>query len=132
MPFEFGDVVLVPFPFTSQTASKKRPAVVVSNRTYNATRPDLIVMAVSSQLRPGRGVGETWVSAWRAAGLLKPSVIRPVFATLEQGLVVRRLGALDADGGVLPRRWRGRSAPYPMSGKLTVKPPSGSGSKSAA
>jgi hypothetical protein len=22
MPFEFGDVVLVPFPFTSQTASK--------------------------------------------------------------------------------------------------------------
>jgi hypothetical protein len=32
MPFDFGDVVLVPFPFTSQRASKKRPAVVVSNR----------------------------------------------------------------------------------------------------
>jgi mRNA-degrading endonuclease toxin of MazEF toxin-antitoxin module len=30
MPFELGDVVLVPFPLTSQTASKKRPAVVVS------------------------------------------------------------------------------------------------------
>ena len=28
MPFEFGDVVLVPFPFTSQVASKKRPAVI--------------------------------------------------------------------------------------------------------
>ena len=34
MPFEFGDVILVPFPFTSQTAFKKRPAVVVSSRTY--------------------------------------------------------------------------------------------------
>ena len=35
MPFEFGDVVLVPFPFTSRAASKRRPAVVVSNRAYN-------------------------------------------------------------------------------------------------
>jgi len=41
-----------PFPFTSQRASKKRPAVVVSNRAYCTTRPDLIVMAVTSQLRP--------------------------------------------------------------------------------
>src|SRR5258707_7905148 len=46
MPFEFGDVVLVPFPFTSQRASKKRPAVVVSNRAYGTAPPDLIVMAV--------------------------------------------------------------------------------------
>ncbi len=28
--FEFGDVVLVPFPFTDQSAAKKRPAVVIS------------------------------------------------------------------------------------------------------
>jgi mRNA interferase MazF len=48
MPFEFGDVVPVPFPFTSQTATKKRPAVVVSNRAYNAARPDAVVMAITS------------------------------------------------------------------------------------
>jgi mRNA interferase MazF len=51
MPFEFGDVVLVPFPFTSPTASKKRPAIVASNRSYNAAKPDVVVMAVTSQLR---------------------------------------------------------------------------------
>ena len=38
----FGDVVLVPFPFTDQTASKKRPAVVVSADAYHHRRPDVI------------------------------------------------------------------------------------------
>jgi mRNA interferase MazF len=93
MPFDFGDVVLVPFPFTSQTVSKKRPAVVVSKRHYNAGKPDVVVMAVTSQPRSG-GLGETVVGDWRAANLLKPSVVKPVFATLEQALVVRQLGSL--------------------------------------
>jgi len=96
MPFEFGDVVLVPFPFTSHTASKKRPAVVVSNRAYNTARPDIVVMAVTSQLRPSPTPGEVQVSQWQDAGLLNPSVIKPVFATLERALVIRRLGTLSA------------------------------------
>src|SRR5258707_15560745 len=57
MPFEFGDVVLVPFPFTSQRASKKRPTVVVSNRAYGAARPDLIVMAGTRPLSGGSQTG---------------------------------------------------------------------------
>ena len=95
MPFEFGDVVLVPFPFTSQATSKKRPAIVVSSRAYNAAKPDLVVMAVTSQFRPSPSLGEVWVGQWNAAGLLKPSAIKPVFATLERRLVLRRLGTLD-------------------------------------
>ena len=50
--FRFGDVVLVPFPFTDQTTSKKRPAVVVSSDSYHVGRPDLILMAITSQSRP--------------------------------------------------------------------------------
>ena len=53
--FEFGDVVLVPFPFTDQSTTKKRPAIVVSSQTYNTERPDVIIMAVTSQARPGGG-----------------------------------------------------------------------------
>ena len=97
MSFEFGDVVLVPFPFTNQAESKKRPAVVVSHETYNRTRPDIVIMAITSQLRPARALGEVWVAQWQAAGLLKPSAIKPVFATLEQRLVRRRLGVLAAE-----------------------------------
>jgi mRNA interferase MazF len=104
MPFEFGDIVLLPFPFTNQAASKKRPAVVVSNRTYNVAKPDVVVMAVTSQLRPAPELGEVWIGQWQAAGLLKPSAVKPVFATLEQGLVLRRLGVLHADDHAALRR----------------------------
>jgi mRNA interferase MazF len=96
MPFEFGDVVLVPFPFTDQTASKKRPAVIVSNLAYNQAKPDVVVMAVTSQFRPSDSIAELWVDQWQAAGLLKPSAIKPVFATLEQRLIIRQLGKLAA------------------------------------
>jgi mRNA interferase MazF len=95
MPFEFGTVVLVPFPFTNQAASKKRPAVVVSNLDYGAIRGDVIVMAVTSRIRADPALGEMPVVEWQDAGLLKPSVIKPVLATLEGSLVLRALGALD-------------------------------------
>ena len=96
MPFDFGNVVLVPFPFISQTASKKRPAVIVSRSAYNQAKPDIVVMAITSQFRPVQALGEALLSDWQAAGLLKPSVVKPVFATLEQRLVLRTLGSLSA------------------------------------
>lgn len=86
----------VPFPFTSQAASKKRPAVVVSSSAYAVERPDLIVMAITTQLRPTPMFGETWLHHWQAASLLKPSVVKPVIATLEQRLVIRTLGRLSS------------------------------------
>ena len=76
--YSFGDVVLVPFPFTDQTASKKRPAVVVSANAYQQGRPDVIVMAVTSQiLRPAGTLGEVLLSDWRGAGLPQASLIKP-------------------------------------------------------
>ncbi|MCP9493236.1 MAG: hypothetical protein MSG64_02150 [Pyrinomonadaceae bacterium MAG19_C2-C3] len=36
--YNFGDVVLVPFPFTDQSGAKKRPAAVVSSFAYNNAR----------------------------------------------------------------------------------------------
>ena len=101
MPFDtgvptFGDVILVPFPFTDQTATKKRPAIVISSKDYNAARPDIILMAVTSQLRASAGFGEVWLTDWEAAGLLKPSAAKPVFTTIERSLVIKQLGHLTA------------------------------------
>lgn len=35
---------------------------------------------------------------WQAAGLVKPSVVKPIVMTLEQQLVIRVLGRLKKDG----------------------------------
>jgi len=56
--YDSGDLVLVPFPFTDQTASKKRPAAVISSTAYHRHRPDLLILAVTSQIRPAQGFGE--------------------------------------------------------------------------
>jgi len=93
--YSFGDVILVPFPFTDQTGTKKRPAVIVSNAVYNQERRDVVIMAITSQVRPA-AVHEAILQDWKAAGLLKSSVMKPVFATMEQQLILRRLGALSA------------------------------------
>lgn len=95
MSFSFGDVVLVPFPFTNQSGTKKRPAVVVSNSNYNTHRRDLIIMAITSQMRQPLGFGEALVADWQTAGLIKPSVFKPVFTTIEQALVLQTMGMLN-------------------------------------
>ena len=94
--YEFGDLVLVPFPFTDQTAVKRRPAVVISSAAYHRARPDLLIMAVTSQQPATLSVGEVQVQDWRGAGLLKPSVLKPVLTTIDPTLVLKKLGRLTA------------------------------------
>ena len=51
-------------------------------------------MAITSQVHSSSSLGEVQVVQWQAANLLKPSAIKPVFATLEQNLILKTLGAL--------------------------------------
>ncbi|CAN5549791.1 type II toxin-antitoxin system PemK/MazF family toxin [soil metagenome] len=93
--YNFGDIVLVPFPFTNQAGTKKRPAVVVSKLLYNSSHPDLVLMAITSQIRKSLKIDEVEIVEWQKAGLLKPSVIKPVFTTIEKSLILRQLGNLE-------------------------------------
>ena len=92
--YEFGDLVLVPFPFTDQSAVKRRPAVVISSAAYHRARPDILIIAVTSQQPSTLSVGEVQVQDWQGAGLLKPSVLKPVLTTIDPTLVLKRLGQL--------------------------------------
>ncbi len=96
--YKFGDIVLVPFPFTDQTTTKKRPAIIVSSNAYNQNRPDIVIMAVTSQIHGSGYWGDVRIQDWQQAGLLKPSVIKPILTTVEKGLIIKKLGCIaDTD-----------------------------------
>ena len=98
-PYSQGDVVLLPFPFTDLSASKRRPAVVISPERYNAVHDDVVVLAVTSHLAvEGPQDYRFSPEEQRAAGLPKPSLVKiDKVLTLEQTLILRRLGLLPGE-----------------------------------
>ncbi|MFH1051512.1 MAG: type II toxin-antitoxin system PemK/MazF family toxin [bacterium] len=92
--FENGDVVLVPFPFSNLLTTKKRPAVVISSLQYNMLTSDIVIIAITSQQQNVLGIGECSINDSQSAGLLKQSTIKPAIATIEQNLVLKKLGKL--------------------------------------
>lgn len=93
--YDFGDVTLVGFPFTNLQATKKRPAVIISRRSYQQSRPDVILMAITSQIRSELATGEAILKDWQVAGLVKPSILKPLIATLEKDRIIKVLGRLS-------------------------------------
>jgi mRNA-degrading endonuclease toxin of MazEF toxin-antitoxin module len=94
--YKFGDVVLVPFPFTDQSASKKRPAVVVSSAAYHWDHINLVLIGVSSQISSSPRAGEVTLTDWKNAGLIGPSVVKAVLTTIDRRLVIRKLDELSS------------------------------------
>ncbi|MBD0368472.1 MAG: type II toxin-antitoxin system PemK/MazF family toxin [Flavisolibacter sp.] len=44
------EILLVPFPFSDLSSSKRRPVLVVSNDVYNQHFPDILVCVITSNL----------------------------------------------------------------------------------
>lgn len=44
------EIVLLPFPYSDLSASKKRPALIISNNSYNEKYRDVIVCVITSKL----------------------------------------------------------------------------------
>jgi mRNA interferase MazF len=91
-----GDVVVVPFPYSDRFAEKRRPALVVSNDELRAAGFLWIVMITTAQ-NSGMPHDMT-IEDLPAAGLSKPSIIRPIkIANVEPSRILRRAGRLRAD-----------------------------------
>jgi len=88
-------VVDVPFPFSDLPRSKRRKALVLSSETLQRRNGATILMMITS------ATGSTWhldvpLVGWEAAGLRKPCVARPKLFTLDNRLIIGRVGTLTA------------------------------------
>ena len=94
--YERGDIVLVPFPFTDLSSSKRRPALIVSPDSFNKSNQDVVLVAITSQIGPDTHAITVDEHDFIDGKLPKPSMIRPakVF-TIHSALIVKRLCAVS-------------------------------------
>ncbi len=105
MTCEPWDVIAVPFPFTDRSASKRRPALVLSTRGFNDGGHSILAM-VTSAVHSG-WPGDTLLQEHAVAGLRVPCLVRLKLFTLDNRLILRRMGRLtDGDRKQVAKKLR--------------------------
>jgi len=87
------DVVTVPFPFVDRPKTKKRPAVVLSNREFN--RKSHTILAMITTKKEPAWPGDSQINDYVDAGLHLPCLIRLKLFTLDNRLLKKRIGHLS-------------------------------------
>jgi len=89
---EPGDVVTVPFPFTERAAQKRRPALILSQKQFNRRGHSVMAIITTSPLR---WLGDTALTDLQVCGLSAPCVVRLKLFTLDNRLIIKRIGRLS-------------------------------------
>lgn len=95
-----GDIVLVSFPFTDLTATKVRPAVVISNDSINRFSEDIILAFVSSvvpvQINETDFLIRSSELDFQATGLKNDALFKMAkIVTLNKRLIQKRIGKVS-------------------------------------
>ena len=88
--YNFGDIILIKFPFSNSTLIKKRPALVI----LDTGDEDIVVARITTQIYYSDY--DYSILNWSHAGLLDSSEVRcHKVATLEKDLIEFKLGKLS-------------------------------------
>ena len=96
MNFKQGDIVLVEVIFSERSGSKKRPALVISNKNYHKNREKMIIAAITSNIERIL-VGDTPVKHWKESGLKYASTVTGILQTIKQKMITAKIGRLTTD-----------------------------------
>lgn len=90
---DFGDVVVVPFPFVDIASDKRRPSVILSRAEFNKSHDHSICAMVTTAAR-SHWPSDITITETKSAGLNRPCLLRWKLFTLPNELILRRVGSL--------------------------------------
>ena len=97
MIYKIFDVVVVPFPFTDQNTEKRRPALVLSDAAqFNDETQNCVLAMITSAKNPGWPL-DAKIGSIKKAGLPAQSKVRMKLFTLDNRLIVKKIGVLAAE-----------------------------------
>ena len=91
--FKRRDIVLVNFVFSDETASKRRPVLLLSSEPYMEGRQEVIVASNTRRLLEG----DHLMFDWEETGLLFPSVTTGIVRTIKQNMIERKMGVVSTN-----------------------------------
>ena len=87
--YNFGDIVLIGFPYTDLQGVSKRPAIVL----YDSDDQDILVARITTQEYISES--DYKIIEWKNSGLIAQSYVRlGKQATIEKKYVIRKMGVL--------------------------------------
>ena len=92
--FNAFDVVVVPFPFTDKTTTRRRPALILSDAQAFNLQVGQAVMAMITSAKNSDWPLDIEIQDLDHAGLPSPSIIRMKLFTLDEKLIIRKTGKL--------------------------------------
>ena len=95
MTYESFDVIVVPFPFTDSSRTKRRPALVLSQKTEFNIKIEHSVLAMITSRKNDPWPLDVTIKNKKQSGLTALSVVRMKIFTLDNRFILRKIGHLS-------------------------------------
>jgi mRNA interferase MazF len=95
MIYESFDVIVVPFPFTDSSRTKRRPALVLSQKPDFGDKTEHSVLAMITSKKNDPWPLDVPIKNKKQSGLTAPSVVRMKLFTLDNRFILRKIGHLS-------------------------------------
>ncbi len=97
MVYKPFDVVVVPFPFADSAQTKRRPALVLSQNKNFGDKIEHSILAMITSHKNAPWPLDCEIKIKKLSGLTAPSVVRMKLFTLDNRLIIRKIGHLSKD-----------------------------------
>ncbi len=100
MTYKKWDVVVVPFPFSDSSKMKPRPALILSNSGFNSKSGHSLLAMITTASNTNWH-NDVSITDLEKAGLPVPSVVRFKLFSLDNRVILKKIGEFSAKDKVI-------------------------------